>query len=160
MNKYRFTGGSVITGGAISKKDVLVFGDKIEAIVDHDTAVSSDYILIDCTDKYVSPGFVDIHQHGGGGADYMDDDPDTYFNATWAHLRHGTTAIMPTSLSADKEAMLRAVRSYVDAMNDPRIKCNLLGLHMEGPYISPKQAGAHKAAGRAGAHGGQFPPAG
>ena len=144
MNKYRFTGGSVITGGAISKKDVLVFGDKIEAIVDHDTAVSSDYILIDCTDKYVSPGFVDIHQHGGGGADYMDDDPDTYFNATWAHLRHGTTAIMPTSLSADKEAMLRAVRSYVDAMNDPRIKCNLLGLHMEGPYISPKQAGAQK----------------
>jgi len=144
MKKYRFAGGHVITGGVISKEDVLVTCDRIEAVIDPDTPISDDYILIDCTDKYVSPGFVDIHQHGGGGADYMDDAPDTYYNATTAHLRHGTTSIMPTSLSADKNAMLGAVRSYIKAKNDPRIKCNLLGLHMEGPYISPRQAGAQK----------------
>jgi len=144
MKKYRFTNGLIISDGKICDNDVLIIGEKIEAVIPRNTQVSSDYEVIDCTDKYISSGFVDIHQHGGGGADYMDDDEDTFVKATTAHLMHGTTSIMPTTLSADKESMIRAVKNYSKARSDPRIKCNLIGLHMEGPYISPKQAGAQK----------------
>ena len=144
MKYYRLTNGKVISGGNIYDKDVLIIGEKVEAVIPRNTEVSSDYQIIDCTDNYISAGFVDIHQHGGGGADYMDAEEDTFVKATMAHLKHGTTSIMPTTRSADKGSMLKAVKSYSEAMSDPRIRCNLIGLHMEGPYISDKQAGAQK----------------
>ena len=142
--KYRLSNGLVICGSETKNKDVLISGGKIEAIINPTEATSGDYEVIDCAGNYVSAGFVDIHQHGGGGSDYMDKDPDAYFNATEAHLLHGTTSVMPTALSAEKSSLLRAVNSYKAAKEDKRIRANLLGLHMEGRYISPEQAGAQK----------------
>lgn len=144
MAKYRIHGGRLITDEGIEEKDLLISGKEIEGVISCDRSVSSDYQVLDCKDLYVSAGFVDIHQHGGGGSDYMDDDPDAYFRATSAHLRHGTTSVMPTLLSADTATTLRAVEAYKTAKNDRRIKANLLGIHIEGPYISPAQAGAQK----------------
>jgi len=120
MKKYRFTNGLIISDGKICDNDVLIIGEKIEAVIPRNTQVSSDYEVIDCTDKYISSGFVDIHQHGGGGADYMDDDEDTFVKATTAHLMHGTTSIMPTTLSADKESMIRAVKNYYKQRSAPK----------------------------------------
>ena len=74
----------------------------------------------------------------------MDGDADAFYHATAAHLAHGTTSVMPTLLSADTEGLTRAIKGYKDALTDPRIKANLIGIHIEGPYISPKQAGAQK----------------
>lgn len=144
MIKYRLQGGLLVSDTGIEEKDLLIAGERIEAVICRGESVSADYQRIDCTGSYISPGFVDIHQHGGGGSDYMDDDPDTYLHATRAHLAHGTTSVMPTSLSSDTAAMLKAVEAYKAAKKDPRIRCSLLGLHMEGPYISPIQAGAQK----------------
>jgi len=144
MDKYRLCGGTLITENGEKSKDLLISDGKIEAIISREINSSESYFPIDCGGKYVSPGFVDIHQHGGGGSDYMDNDADAYLNATNAHLAHGTTSIMPTTLSSGTEATLRAVKSYKNAKKDSRIKCCLLGLHMEGRYISPEQAGAQK----------------
>lgn len=144
MAKYRIHGGRLITGGEIDEKDLLISGSQIEGIIPGDRSVSSDYQVLECKGLYVSAGFVDIHQHGGGGSDYMDDDPDAYLRATSAHLRHGMTSVMPTLLSADTATTLRAVEAYKTAKNDSRIKANLLGIHIEGPYISFAQAGAQK----------------
>ena len=144
MERYCLRGGWLILDGEIVEGDLLLSNGNIEAILPPHTAVSEDYCTVDCTGKYVSPGFVDIHQHGGGGSDYMDDDPDAYVKATEAHLLHGVTSVMPTLLSADKELMLSAVARYCAATVDSRIRANLLGLHMEGRYISPAYAGAQK----------------
>ena len=141
--KYRIHGGTLVTDELLPL-DLLISDGKIEATVSPDLPTPPEYELIDATDCYVSAGFVDIHQHGGGGADYMDGGSDDYFRATSAHLAHGTTSVMPTLLSADTEGLLRAVRGYRDALLDPRIKANLIGIHVEGPYISPYQAGAQK----------------
>lgn len=141
---YRLSGGSLITESGIEEKDLLISSGKIEAIIDREAGVSSDFSIIDCKGKFISPGFVDIHQHGGGGSDYMDDSPEDYVNATEAHLCHGTTSVMPTLLSAGTEALLHAVERYKAAKKDPRVRVNLLGIHVEGPYISPEQAGAQK----------------
>ena len=142
--KYRLHGGRLITGGEILDKDLLLENGIISDMIDRDAVCSEDFQVIDCTKKYVSPGFVDMHQHGGGGSDYMDGTPEDYVNATEAHLAHGTTSVMPTLLSADTEAILKAVERYKNAKKDPRIRANLIGIHIEGPYISAAQAGAQK----------------
>ena len=141
--KYRLCNGSVVTDASVIEKDVLIKDGIIEAVTGRDI-ITYGYERIDCRELFISPGFVDIHQHGGGGSDYMDDDPDAYLNATNAHLTHGATSLMPTLLSADTENTIRAVRAYKKAKSDPRIKADLIGLHIEGPYISPHQAGAQK----------------
>lgn len=144
MSKYRLSNGTLVTETALLDMDLLINGAVIEGVVKHHEPVSTDYLQVDCSGMYVSAGFIDVHQHGGGGSDYMDNDPDAYLKATDAHLSHGTTSVMPTLLSADKNATLRAVDAYNNALEDKRIKANLIGLHIEGPYISPAQAGAQK----------------
>ena len=144
MCKYRLCNGKLITEDAIQNMDLLINGSVIEGIISRKQVVSADYQKIDCSGQYISAGFVEIHQHGGGGNDYMDQDPDAYLNATAAHLSHGTTSVMPTLLSADIHTTLRAINAYNAALNDQRIKANLIGLHIEGPYLSPEQAGAQK----------------
>lgn len=141
--KYRIHGGSLVTD-KIEAADLLINDGKIEAIIPTDTPINNEYEIIDAAGCYVSPGFVDIHQHGGGGADYMDGGAENFYLATAAHLAHGTTSVMPTLLSADTEGLMCAISGYKAALADPRIRANLLGIHIEGPYISPKQAGAQK----------------
>ncbi|MBE6608805.1 MAG: N-acetylglucosamine-6-phosphate deacetylase [Ruminococcaceae bacterium] len=144
MMKYRLCGGNLIKENGIEKSDLLISDGKIEAVISPDTLTTDEYIKTDCNGYYISAGFIDIHQHGGGGNDYMDDDKDAYFNICSAHLAHGTTSVMPTFLSADKSSILSAIERYKDAKNDPGISTTLLGIHIEGPYISSKQAGAQK----------------
>ncbi|MBQ2794190.1 MAG: N-acetylglucosamine-6-phosphate deacetylase [Clostridia bacterium] len=141
--KYRIHGGSLVTD-TVERADLLISDGKIEAIIPTDAPSPREYEIIDAVGCYVSAGFVDIHQHGGGGADYMDGRAEDFYLATSAHLAHGTTSVMPTLLSADTEGLMRAIGGYKAALSDPRIKANLLGIHIEGPYISPKQAGAQK----------------
>ena len=142
--KYRLKGGILVSGGELLQKDLLTCDGRIEAVIPRETGTGEDYKIIDCSGSYVSPGFVDIHQHGGGGSDYMDGEEDTYLRATEAHLAHGATSVMPTLLSSGGEELLSAVKRYKAAERDGRIKANLIGLHIEGPYISPNQAGAQK----------------
>ncbi len=121
---------------------VLVSGNKIDGLISGKAEVSSDYEVMNAEGLYLSAGFVDIHQHGGGGVDYMDCEDDTYLLATEAHLAHGITSVMPTVASATEKELVRAVKGYKSALSDRRIRANLLGIHMEGPYLSPAQCGA------------------
>lgn len=144
MDKFCLTNGKLLTPKGIEEKDLLVANGKMEALLPRGQKVSADYKSIDCAGLYVSPGFVDIHQHGGGGSDYMDSNPDAFLNATELHLQHGTTSVLPTLTSARRDVMRSAVERYMAATKDPRIRANLLGLHIEGPYLSPAQSGAQK----------------
>lgn len=144
MSKLRIKNGVLVLENGTEEKDILISEGRIEDIISSYTEVSSDYKVIDCEGQYVSAGFVDIHQHGGGGSDYMDATSDAYCAAMNAHLCHGTTSIMPTTLSADIGSMKKAVEAYKVAKADKRIKNCLVGMHMEGPYISKAYAGAQK----------------
>jgi N-acetylglucosamine-6-phosphate deacetylase len=144
MEKYRICGGSLVLENAVMQRDLLVADGVIQGIIEPEDPTPAGYRELDAKECFVSAGFVDIHQHGGGGSDYMDAEPDSILNATNAHLAHGCTSVMPTFLSADIEGTLKAVESYLQALEDPRIQANLLGIHLEGRYISPAQAGAQK----------------
>ncbi len=142
--KYRICNGTLITPEGFKTQDLLISDGKITSIIERNVISSDDYEEIQAANCYVSAGFVDIHQHGGGGSDYMDCEADTFVHATEAHLKHGITSVMPTFLSASKAGIEHAIETYKQAVNDPRIRTNLLGIHLEGPYISSAQAGAQK----------------
>lgn len=143
MERIAICGGRLLTPQGILEQHILLAEDGvITAIIPEITPISTDYRRVDAKGQYVSPGFVDIHQHGAGGSYYMEPDADTYYTVLSTHLKYGTTSVMPTLMSASAEHTIRAARQYVRALADPRISCNLLGLHVEGLYISPEQAGA------------------
>lgn len=121
-------------------KSLLLKDGKIAAI--DLAAVSDTAIKIDAENMYLSAGFIDIHLHGGGGSDFMDGTEEAYRNAVKAHLMHGTTSFAPTVLGSSREEILRAVNIFGKVKNDGETGGRLLGLHLEGPYISVAQAGA------------------
>lgn len=88
---------------------------------------------------YICPGFIDVHVHGGGGADFMDGDPEAVATITVTHARYGTTGLLATTLTAPEEAILQAIRAVKAA---PRRGARVLGFHIEGPFVNPKRAGA------------------
>lgn len=101
-------------------------------------------LTVDCEEKYLSAGFVDIHVHGGGGHDFMDATVDASVGAMTAHMKHGTTTIVPTSLTAEDYELEAFFNSMKTIKSSPEAKVlpYIPGTHLEGPYVAPAQAGA------------------
>lgn len=99
---------------------------------------------IDCKGNYLLAGFVDIHCHGGGGADFMDGSVEAMERAVSAHLSHGTTTICPTTMSAKMYEIENTFSVFRSFKQTSRYAANAVGLHLEGPFLSPKMVGAQR----------------
>ena len=93
-------------------------------------------------DRFVLPGFIDLHVHGADGADVMTG-ADAVRRMARFHARHGTTALLATTVTAPRHDLLEAFRGIGAAMatSDPAA-ARVLGAHLEGPFISPQALGA------------------
>ena len=104
-------------------------------------------VTVDGRGGVLLPGFIDVHVHGGGGADAMDADPDGLRRLARFHAAHGVTALLPTTWSAPAAALESAVGAIAEALGPVEGGATVLGAHLEGPWINPARAGAQDPAG-------------
>ncbi len=95
--------------------------------------------------RYVTAGFVDIHTHGGYGADFMEANAESFAKALSFHADNGTTSVVVTSCTAPKSVILRFLQYVRKYLKNPMINtAKVAGVHLEGPYLSKKNRGAQK----------------
>lgn len=140
--KLKIVNGRVITPYRVIENGIVVLsGDKIEGVFQNDIEVSG-AIELDAKGHYVSPGFIDIHVHGGGGHDFMDGTVDAFLNIAETHARYGTTTMLPTTLTAEKEELFKTLDIYRQADLENVNGAQFAGIHLEGPYFAINQRGA------------------
>src|SRR5690348_468109 len=106
--------------------------------------------VIEVKPGYISPGFIDIHVHGGAGADYMDGTVDAVKKANRAHLRHGTTTIFPTTTTGSPEQLECMIQACLEVRDSwsPGDGPHIGGIHFYGPYFAEEKVGCHSPEGR------------
>lgn len=139
MLKQIVNGRILTPKGWLEGGSVIIEDSKIKAVSNIDLHIVNAEI-IDAKGCYVVPGGIDLHTHGGGGRDFIEGSEDAFRAAVNAHMKHGTTTIYPTLSSStipSIEAACQVCQKLMAEENSP-----VLGLHIEGSYINPKQAGA------------------
>lgn len=143
-NRLAITGGTIVTphelipSGFVLCEDgrIKFVGSRKEAEPEANSRV------IDATGQFVLPGFIDTHVHGSGGDDVMISGAAGIRRAGKNMLRYGTTAWLPTTIAARHEEILFAIAATQQAKNTSAPMAQILGLHLEGPYINIKFKGA------------------
>jgi len=104
--------------------------------------LSSEVYRVDGKGGYVLPGFIDIHVHGGAGVDFMTADDEELKAVTRFHMENGTTAMLATTVTASNEALTQVISRVASYKSKPMPYAQLLGVHLEGPFVNPKWKGA------------------
>ena len=142
MATLKITNGTVITGGEAFIGNVVLKDGVIEYVGKENPEVPADAEVIDAKGLYVAPGFIDIHTHGAGGADFMDGTVEAYLTAARMHATHGTTLLYPTTLTSTNEDLFGSFDTYLKAQELNTEGAQFGGMHLEGPYFNPVYAGA------------------
>lgn len=133
-------GGRILTPqGWLLNGSVIVEGSKIFAVENTELPiVGAERINVHGAD--IVPGGIELHCHGGGGRDFMEGTKEAFEVAVNAHLQYGTTSIFPTLSSSTVPMINAAIDTCAEFVKDK--ESPVLGLHLEGPYFNPVQAGA------------------
>ena len=144
MTDTRHYHGRAFVGGMIRENQRITVEDQIIASVEESGPQAGDVSI----EGLLVPAFIDVHVHGGGGADFMDATPEAVETVLRFHAARGTGTVAATTLSADEATTLRAIRAiHTTRARRPFDGAEIGAVHFEGPYISPEKAGAqHPAA--------------
>lgn len=123
----------------IEKGSVLIEDGKIKEI---NPTNATDKDVIDAEGLYLSPGFIDVHIHGAGGCDTMDGTVESLSTIAKTIVKHGTTSFTPTTMTVAAEAIRKSMSIIKKFKEEGTEGANVLGAHLEGPFISPKAIGA------------------
>lgn len=137
-------GGCVITPiRTIREGYVAVQGDSIVEVGPWDARREVGGRIVDASDGYVLPGFVDLHVHGARGRDTMDATTDALGEISRYHAAGGCTAFLATTASSSTEDLLAALDAVREGMACDLGGAQVLGAHIEGPYFAPTRKGCH-----------------
>ncbi len=142
MKRIKIFNGIVLTPFRMIKNGIVIIENKKIVYVGDENVDISECVEIDAQGNYISPGFIDIHTHGGGDHDFMDGTVEAYLGACEKHAQHGTTALVPTTLTSTNEELKNTFSISIKAKVSNKKGAEMLGLHLEGPYFSIEQKGA------------------
>ncbi|HEV8432786.1 MAG TPA: N-acetylglucosamine-6-phosphate deacetylase [Thermoanaerobaculia bacterium] len=141
--KIRQLFGRAFVRGAIQDETLITIGDEAIIDVSQTTDVPRTAERTDCL---IAPGFIDVHVHGGDGADFMDADAEQNERILRFHAKHGTTALCATTLSGSVGDIQQAVKVIAGRIAGATQQgAEVVGIHLEGPFINRQRAGAQDA---------------
>lgn len=141
-SKLKIFNGRIITPfRIINSGTVVVTGNKITEVREGNVDVP-DAVEIDAEGRYIAPGFIDIHVHGGGDHDVLDNSIEAFLGMAKAHAEHGTTSMYPTATSGNRDLLMSNLEVYERADEQNDSGAQFLGMFLEGPYYSMDQRGA------------------
>jgi N-acetylglucosamine-6-phosphate deacetylase len=125
-------------------RGTLTFAERI-------TTISGEYVAAPQNgEALILPGFIDLHVHGGGGADVMDGHG-AVDTVARMHARHGTTSLLATTMTAPRDSIEQALTDVGRAMRQRAPgTARILGVHLEGPFINASRLGAQPSVARTG----------
>lgn len=133
---------NIISESGLLGNRAVVFGDKIVQIIEEKEIKNiKDAELIDGQDMYLSPGFIDIHIHGCFGDDVMDGGEDTINNISKNIVKTGVTSFLPTTMTMNMDKIKKSLE-LIKKNKGKTDGAEILGAHLEGPFISSKFKGA------------------
>jgi len=147
VNKQLITNGKIIALERIIPEGSVSVCDGVITGVYEGTGrlPEPDETVIDARGNYISPGFLDIHVHGGGGYGFLGSSVDDVISCCKVHMSHGTTSIVPTISSTSNELTKESIESVRKATSEMTKGPEILGVHLEGPYFAMSQKGAQAA---------------
>ena len=138
--KTVFTNGRIILADRIlDGYSVIVEDGVISDVTRGNTAADK---VVDLGGRYLAPGFIDMHTHGAGGHDFMDGTEEAIKGACMTHLSHGTTSIVPTTLTCLNSELFNFFEVFRKVKAGWHEGPNLLRIHLHGPCFNAAQAGA------------------
>lgn len=145
-NTICFHNATIVTGYSLMENSCVYIKDgKIENVFSErrflSKRFSSDVRIIDAGGAYLAPGLIDTHIHGFGGFGTEDKSADSILEMSKALAEYGVTAFNPTLYPSEPENMIKCIRAVVDAMGHEK-GATIMGLHLEGPFVSPDKVGA------------------
>ncbi len=145
MSYQAFLHGTIITDSGLIPDGVVVAREgRIEYVgPQRADLIPSGEERFDAGGRYISPGFVDIHVHGGHGSDFMDATPADVEQVFRYHALHGTTALCPTTATAPLQEILAALETIEKYRSAGERWGRTLGAHIEGPYLALSKRGCH-----------------
>ncbi|MER8006052.1 N-acetylglucosamine-6-phosphate deacetylase [Streptomyces sp. NPDC094149] len=123
----------VLPTGVVHDGRVIVDGTRIVG------AASEDADVVDVTGHWLVPGFVDIHNHGGGGASFTSGTVEDVLHGIHTHRLHGTTTLVASTVTGDMDFLAQRA----GLLSELAEQGDIAGIHFEGPFISPCRKGAH-----------------
>jgi N-acetylglucosamine-6-phosphate deacetylase len=141
-SKIKIFNGRILTPYRIIPQGTIVVTEGAITQVCEGNPEVPDAKEIDAKGQYISPGFIDIHVHGGGGHDFMDGSVEAFLKIAEIHAKYGTTSMLPTTLTAEKADLLQTLEIYKEANRKNFKGAQFLGIHLEGPYFAVTQRGA------------------
>jgi len=142
--KLLYDGQILTQGGEIKKQEILITDGRIAQVMPEISDLPADIERIDCDGKTVAPGLIDTHVHGALGRNFMEGTPDAIAAISGFMVKGGTTSCLATTMSADCDKTERALCGLRDACRDTVPgQVEILGIHLEGPFINVINRGAH-----------------
>ena len=143
--KTALKGNLVLQDTIINRGNVVVEGQKISGIFAPTDRFQEEGVkFIDYGDAYIAPGFVDLHLHGALGKDMMDGQKESVQTIAEHQAKNGVTGFLGSTMSASLDSVLEAIRVIKNMAKDP-LPSEILGVHVEGPFVSTQKKGAHSA---------------
>jgi len=148
-HRIAITGRVILPDRILEDGVVECLGDRIVRVAKGRASRNAN-VVINAGSGYISPGFIDIHVHGGDGADYMDGTVAAVQTANRAHLRRGTTTLFPTTTTGSREEISRMITACAQVSKrwKPSDGARIAGVHLYGPYFAAGKVGCHSLDGR------------